>query len=73
MSRAPNQADVSVGVTSFANAKDALCLFKDYRGQRIYVIAAKGVFEGLDKAKDRDSWEGLTSFDNEKQLLERIQ
>lgn len=37
------------------------------------MIAAKGVFEGLDKAKDRNSWMGLTSFDNEKPLFERIQ
>jgi hypothetical protein len=73
LSEDPSKADVSVGITSYANAKDALCLFKDYRGHKIYVIAGKGVFEGLDQAKDRETWESLTSFDNEAQLLERIQ
>lgn len=73
LSNSPSGTNVSVGVTSFANAKDALCLFKDYLGDRIYVIAAKGIFESLDNAKDREFWEGLTSFDNETQLLRKIQ
>lgn len=64
---------MSVGITSYTHAKDALCLFKDYRGHRIYVIAAKGVFEVLDKAQDRTSWVDLTSFDDETQLLDQIQ
>ncbi|QDS77172.1 hypothetical protein FKW77_001837 [Venturia effusa] len=73
LAKPPDRTDVSVGVTSFANAKDALCLLKDYLGARIYVIAAKGVFQSMDNAKDRGTWEGLTSFDNEAQLLAKIQ
>jgi hypothetical protein len=73
LTKDPSKADISVGVTSYANAKDALCLFKDYRQHRIYVIAGKGVFEGLDGAKDRETWDDLTSFDDETKLLKRIQ
>lgn len=69
---APNEANVSVGITSYANCSNALCLFKDYESNRIYVIASKGSFAALDQAEDHDSWEKLTSFPNEAALVQKI-
>ncbi|KAF2429765.1 hypothetical protein EJ08DRAFT_267201 [Tothia fuscella] len=68
----PNGGNVSVGITSYANTEDALCLFKDYMNGRIYVIAAKGSFARLDAAKDHDSWNALSSFAKEDHLLAKI-
>ncbi|TEY37766.1 hypothetical protein BOTCAL_0510g00020 [Botryotinia calthae] len=69
---APNEADVSVGITSYANCSNAICLFKDYESNRIYVIASKGSFAALDQAEDHDSWEKLTSFPSEAALVQKI-
>jgi hypothetical protein len=66
----PDEANVSVGITAYANCASAICLFKNYQSEGgIYIIAAKGVFAGLDKATARDSWESLTKFRDEKELI----
>ncbi|APA15404.1 hypothetical protein sscle_14g101740 [Sclerotinia sclerotiorum 1980 UF-70] len=72
MKYGPNHANVSVGITSYANCANALCLFKDYKSGQIYVIAGKGSFAPLDQAEDHDMWEKLTSFPNEVALIHRI-
>lgn len=69
---APSRANVSVGITSYANCANALCLFKDYESNRIYVIASKGAFSALDQAEDHDTWEKLTNFPSEAALIRRI-
>ncbi|KAF7926327.1 uncharacterized protein EAE98_006622 [Botrytis deweyae] len=69
---APSHANVSVGITSYANCANALCLFKDQESNQIYVIASKGAFAALDQAEDHDAWEKLTSFPSEAELIERI-
>lgn len=40
-SQAPDQANLSVGISFFANAREALILFKDYNTGRLFVIDAK--------------------------------
>lgn len=68
----PNDANVSVGITSYANCANALCLFKNEKGNEIYVIAGKGSFAALDQAEDHDKWEKLTCFPDEAALIKRI-
>ncbi|KAF7865705.1 hypothetical protein EAF04_005871 [Stromatinia cepivora] len=72
MQYGPNHANVSVGITSYANCANALCIFKDYTSGQIYVIASKGSFATLDQAEDHDMWWKLTSFPNEAALIQRI-
>ncbi|TGO81770.1 hypothetical protein BPOR_1023g00020 [Botrytis porri] len=63
---------MSMGITSYANRANALCLFKDYESNRIYVIASKGAFTALDQAEDHDAWEKSTSLPSEAELIQRI-
>ncbi|CAD6441216.1 d162c718-89af-4bc1-b4f7-555ae5742841 [Sclerotinia trifoliorum] len=72
MEYGPNHANVSVGITSYSNCANALCLFKDYKSGQIYVIAGKGSFAPLDQAEDHEIWDKLTSFPNEVALIQRI-
>jgi phosphoglycolate phosphatase-like HAD superfamily hydrolase len=61
-------------MTSYANCTHALCLFKDYRTNEIFVIAGKGCFAELDQKKDVEApeWVDLTSFESESKLMERL-
>ncbi|KAL8788907.1 MAG: hypothetical protein Q9213_001430 [Squamulea squamosa] len=69
----PEHSNLSVGITFFAAAQEALILFKDYHNGQLFVIDAKGAFEGL-KLKDRDEpagWQSLPQFANERKLYKR--
>lgn len=69
----PDQSNISVGIPFFASAGEALILFKDYNNGRLFVIDAKGAFEGL-MQRNSDSptdWESLSSFANEAEFNKR--
>ncbi|KAF2088256.1 hypothetical protein K490DRAFT_64933 [Saccharata proteae CBS 121410] len=69
----PGSANVSVGVTFFANARDVLCLFKDVTSGVVYTLAGKGCFAplqpDLDTPLSDQTWAQLKSFADEQELL----
>ncbi|KAL8929142.1 MAG: hypothetical protein Q9172_000577 [Xanthocarpia lactea] len=69
----PGQSNISVGVTFFAAAREALILFKVYDSGQLFVIDAKGSFQSL-KHEDSDyatGWASLTQFANEAEFNKR--
>ncbi len=66
-SAAPDQANLSVGISFFANAREALILFKDYISGRLFVIDAKGAFEPLRSTQTDglSKWDSIPSYANE--------
>lgn len=69
----PAQANISVGVTFFAAAREALILFKVGSSGELFVIDAKGSFASL-KNKESDytsGWSSLSRFANENDLNNR--
>ncbi|KAL8766869.1 MAG: hypothetical protein Q9209_006465 [Squamulea sp. 1 TL-2023] len=71
--RRPEHSNLSVGITFFAAAQEALILFKDYHNGQLFVIDAKGAFNGL-KLKELDQlsgWESLPRFADERELNKR--
>ncbi|KAL9582855.1 MAG: hypothetical protein Q9212_003054 [Teloschistes hypoglaucus] len=69
----PGQSNISVGVTFFAAAREALILFKDYSSGQLFVIDAKGAFQSL-KKEDSDhtsGWSSLSRFANEAEFSMR--
>ena len=71
-SREYARTNLSVGISFFAGAREALILFKDMDGS-LYVIDAKGPFEPLkkDSAGDPTDWDSLTKFADEDSLKEQ--
>ena len=63
----PAQTAISVGISFFASAREALILFKDYETGQISLIDAKGCFAPLKMADDADlsSWRSLKRYANE--------
>ena len=63
----PAQTAISVGVSFFASAREALILFKDYGTGQISLIDAKGCFALLKTNGDVDlsSWRSLKTYANE--------
>ncbi|KAL8711805.1 MAG: hypothetical protein Q9220_003749 [cf. Caloplaca sp. 1 TL-2023] len=69
----PEMSNISVGVSFFASAREALILFKDYQSGKLFVIDAKGSFAAL-KPDDLDltsSWEALPRFADEASFVKR--
>ncbi|KAF3913876.1 hypothetical protein ABW21_db0203847 [Orbilia brochopaga] len=71
----PQNVNISVGITFFANAPDVLILFKAVPTGELYVVAGKGCFAGLAANKDGavpdlTSWEGLRQLAREEEFLE---
>ena len=69
----PKRENISVGVSFFAIARDAVILYKDTFNGYLYVIDAKGVFAPLVASKiDRDlsNWWKLPWFRSEADLLQ---
>lgn len=59
----PSNTNISIGITSFAAAREALILFKDYSTGRLYLIGGKGEIsplknEGSQDSIDLSSWNG---------------
>ncbi|MCJ1226247.1 hypothetical protein MMC12_002897 [Toensbergia leucococca] len=71
----PEQTNISVGISFFASATDALIIFKDTRSQRLYIVAAKGVFGCLveDDTINLSSWASLPSYDDERSFNKHIE
>ncbi len=72
----PSDTNVSVGISFFAAAREALILFKDYSNGRLYLIGAKGTFaplknEGSRGSIDLSSWESLPEYANEAAFVKR--
>ncbi|KAI4194622.1 MAG: hypothetical protein LQ350_007677 [Teloschistes chrysophthalmus] len=69
----PGQSNISVGVTFFAAAREALILFKDYSSGQLFVIDAKGAFQSLkQETSDHISgWSSLSQFANEAEFNSR--
>ncbi|KAL8994969.1 MAG: hypothetical protein Q9169_005210 [Polycauliona sp. 2 TL-2023] len=63
----PANANISVGVTFFAAAHEALILFKVSSSGELFVIDAKGAFAGLRKGDSGygSGWSSLANFANE--------
>ena len=63
----PAQTAISVGITFFASAREALILFKNYETGQISLIDAKGSFAPLKMDNDLDlsSWRSLERYENE--------
>ncbi|CAF9927291.1 hypothetical protein IMSHALPRED_007175 [Imshaugia aleurites] len=66
----PSNTNISIGITFFAAAREALILFKDYSTGHLYLIGAKGGFaplknEGSLGSIDLSSWESLPEYTNE--------
>ena len=62
----PDRENISVGVSFFASARDALILYKSIRDGALFVIDAKGVFtrlRGVDV--DLSDWSKLPRFASE--------
>lgn len=74
----PADANISVGVSFFASARDAMILIREdttcypFSGQ-LFLIDAKGAFEPLKPSEgvDLSTWESLPTFDNEAELNKR--
>lgn len=70
----PDSAEISVGVRFFAAASDALILYKSIADGILYVIDAKGVFQGLSGTKpDLSRWEKLPRFTSEKAMRKELE
>ncbi|KAF2146774.1 uncharacterized protein K452DRAFT_282973 [Aplosporella prunicola CBS 121167] len=74
----PSSVDISVGITFFANAQDAICLFVDKNTGTIYTLASKGCFAALTDAHgnstpDLSTWEHLRFFLNEEDFIANCQ
>ncbi|KAL8692930.1 MAG: hypothetical protein Q9218_002131 [Villophora microphyllina] len=69
----PGQSNISVGVTFFAAAREALILFKDYSSGQLSVIDAKGAFQSLrhEGCDHTSGWSSLPQFANEADLNRR--
>ena len=69
----PSNTNISVGITFFAAAREALILFKDSSTGRLYLIGAKdGVFAPLSKGSiDLSSWDSLPEYANETDFVKR--
>ncbi|KAI4090795.1 MAG: hypothetical protein L6R37_007838 [Teloschistes peruensis] len=69
----PGQSNISVGVTFFAAAREALILFKDYSSGQLFVIDAKGAFQSLkqETSDHTSSWSSLSQFANEAEFTRR--
>ena len=62
----PERENISVGITFFASATDALILYKSIKDGALYVVDAKGVFQGLgDPTSDLSDWNKLPKFASE--------
>jgi len=68
--KAPDQANLSVCISFFANAREALILYKDYATGQLFVIDAKGAFEPLKvtHSDDLSDWNSLPTYTNEAAL-----
>ena len=74
----PASANISVGISFFASARDALILFREdttcspFSGQT-FLIDAKGVFSTLKPAEgvDLSNWDRLPAFDTEIEFNKR--
>lgn len=65
--QSPEDLNVSVGISFFANAPDCLVLFNEVPTGHVYVLAAKGCFAELasgnsNSAPDLESWTPLKKF-----------
>ena len=68
----PSNTNISVGITFFAAAREALFLFKDYSTGHLYLIGAKGGFAALMEGSiDLSSWDALPKYANEAAFLKR--
>lgn len=72
----PSNTNISVGISFFAAAREALILFKDHYTGRLYLIGAQGGFaplkdEGLRGSIDLSSWESLQEYANEAAFVKR--
>ena len=71
----PNTAEnISVGISFFASALDALILYKSVQTEALFVIDAKGIFEklkGREEADVTDS-ENLATFSDNKALMKAL-
>ena len=72
--KTPARANISVGISFFASAPDALILFKDFKKGVLYVIDAKGAFAGLKGSADVDlsDWKNLPNFKTEEDLKAQL-
>ena len=70
----PDKENISVGVSFFASASDALIIYMHAKKGVYYVIDAKGVFEGLkdNQSQDLSDWKNLRMFKNEKELKKAL-
>ena len=63
----PSHIDISVGITFFANTKDALIIYKFPALGYLYPMAAKGIFAPLvEGITSLDDWDKLPYYQNEK-------
>ncbi|KAK4694811.1 hypothetical protein P7C71_g2829, partial [Lecanoromycetidae sp. Uapishka_2] len=74
----PAEANISVGVSFFASARDALILFREDTtcypfSSQLFLIDAKGAFDPLLRSQGADlqSWESLPTFDSEAEFNKR--
>ncbi|KAL8659914.1 MAG: hypothetical protein Q9202_006895 [Teloschistes flavicans] len=69
----PSQSNISVGITFFAAAREALILFKDFSSGRLFVIDAKGAFQSLIKEDSHHTsgWSSLPQFADEAEFNTR--
>ncbi|KAF2745169.1 hypothetical protein M011DRAFT_150509 [Sporormia fimetaria CBS 119925] len=69
----PGGANISVGVTFYAEVQDAMILFKDTDDGQIHLIAAKGCFAPLAGTDDLTSWEKLPTFTGEQHFFKHCE
>ena len=71
-SSTPELTNISVGVSFFASAREALILFKDRSTGLLYVLDAKGAFEPLKKhpREEATGWASVARFDDERAFVE---
>lgn len=68
---APNLSNISVGISFFAAARDALILFQDYSSGELFVLNAKGADFEILKPKNLDDsagWMSLPRFADESEF-----
>ncbi|KAI9654704.1 MAG: hypothetical protein M1831_005291 [Alyxoria varia] len=70
----PDREDISVGISFFTSAIDALILYKNVYTGTIHVIDAKGAFANLGPETDPDlsDWKKLPKFNGEDGLQEEL-
>ncbi|KAG8534022.1 uncharacterized protein KY384_000864 [Bacidia gigantensis] len=70
----PRSESISVGISFFAGARDAMILYKDIYKKTIYLIDAKGAFQSLKGATDSDltDWNKLPAFKSEQALKDEL-